>query len=259
MHLSPPYHLASAAPRRRPRRGFALIELLVVIAIIAILAAVLFPVFARAREKARQTSCLSNLKQLGAAVVMYTMDYERYPMMSSPSSMSPRTRWVDYVYPYVKNEQLFVCNTADQGVLGKTFAHDPTKRYGGYGYNYQYLGNTRLSWAATDAEVHAPAETIAVADTAGVNSGVAGQYTIDPPLTSARGSGKPSGYYGEGSEGGGPWGYRSVPAERHNGLVNVAFADGHGKAMALTAVDDYDRNGLRDNGFWNGYADPDRL
>jgi prepilin-type N-terminal cleavage/methylation domain-containing protein len=77
------------------RYGFTLIELLVVIAIIAILAAILFPVFAKAREKARQTSCLSNSKQIGQALTMYVMDYEAYPMMSSPSSMSPRTRWVE--------------------------------------------------------------------------------------------------------------------------------------------------------------------
>jgi len=70
------------------RRGFTLIELLVVIAIIAILAAILFPVFARAREKARQASCLSNLKQLGLADLMYAQDYdERYVYHALPAAV----------------------------------------------------------------------------------------------------------------------------------------------------------------------------
>jgi len=241
------------------RSGFTLIELLVVIAIIAILAAILFPVFAKAREKARQTSCLSNNKQIGNALAMYVMDYEAYPMMSSPSSMSPRTRWVDYIYPYVKNTQVFVCNSADQAILGKSFAHDATQRYGGYGFNYQYLGNSRFPWTATDALIEAPAQTIALADTAGVNGGIAGQYTLDPPLTSARGSGKASGYYGDGAECGGPDGCRSVPAARHNGQVNVTFADGHAKSLTRPAMDDLDRNGTPDNGLWSGYGDPNRL
>jgi prepilin-type N-terminal cleavage/methylation domain-containing protein len=68
------------------RKGFTLIELLVVIAIIAILAAILFPVFARAREKARQTSCVSNLKQVALASLMYTQDYDECP----PGQLMPR-------------------------------------------------------------------------------------------------------------------------------------------------------------------------
>jgi len=248
--------MATATSRRY---GFTLIELLVVIAIIAILAAILFPVFAKAREKARQSSCLSNSKQIGHAVNMYVMDYEAYPMMSSPSSMSPRTRWVDTIYPYVRNTQIFVCNSADQGILGKTFAHDASQRYGGYGYNYQYLGNSRFPWAAADALIQAPAQTIALADTAGVNGGVAGQYTLDPPRTSARGSGNAGGYYGAGGECGGPDGCRSVPAPRHNGQVNVTFADGHAKALTRWAMDDFDGNGTPDNGLWNGLADANAL
>ncbi|MBQ0105073.1 MAG: DUF1559 domain-containing protein [Armatimonadetes bacterium] len=88
------------------RKGFTLIELLVVIAIIAILAAILFPVFAQAREKARQTSCLSNLKQLGTAIMLYTDDnHETYPPVRNTSGGN----WLTEVYPYVKNVNLFYC------------------------------------------------------------------------------------------------------------------------------------------------------
>jgi prepilin-type N-terminal cleavage/methylation domain-containing protein/prepilin-type processing-associated H-X9-DG protein len=100
----------------RRRHGFTLIELLVVIAIIAILAAILFPVFARAREKARQASCLSNIKQLSLGVMMYSQDYDE--------TIPPAALWYNYpvtlnwwegmIYPYVKNQQLYVCPSADQ-------------------------------------------------------------------------------------------------------------------------------------------------
>jgi prepilin-type N-terminal cleavage/methylation domain-containing protein/prepilin-type processing-associated H-X9-DG protein len=86
-------------------RGFTLIELLVVIAIIAILAAILFPVFAQAREKARQTSCLSNLKQVALGVMMYSQDYdETYPLGSHLlGTATAATSWQDLIEPYVKS------------------------------------------------------------------------------------------------------------------------------------------------------------
>jgi len=112
----------------RRRRGFTLIELLVVIAIIAILAAILFPVFAQAREKARQASCLSNLKQLGLGVFMYAQDYdETYPVyrmytttLGPLESPPPPYRtaagsecytglWANLIYPYVKNAGVYKC------------------------------------------------------------------------------------------------------------------------------------------------------
>jgi len=99
-------------------KGFTLIELLVVIAIIAILAAILFPVFAQAREKARASSCLSNSKQLGLAVVMYTDDYdELLPITGYPDMLAVPSRAMNngnlamttLLDPYIKNKKLFTC------------------------------------------------------------------------------------------------------------------------------------------------------
>ena len=103
-----------------PRRGFTLIELLVVIAIIALLAAILFPVFARARENARASSCLNNLKQVGIGIQQYTQDFDEMFPMSEDATNPGNTNfdltnvwnnlhWPSRVLPYIKNKQVFIC------------------------------------------------------------------------------------------------------------------------------------------------------
>ena len=92
------------------RKAFTLIELLVVIAIIAILTAILFPVFARARENARRASCMSNLKQIGLGMMQYTQDYdEKYPPAYNYFTADTLVWWEDEIQPYTKSWQIFIC------------------------------------------------------------------------------------------------------------------------------------------------------
>jgi prepilin-type N-terminal cleavage/methylation domain-containing protein/prepilin-type processing-associated H-X9-DG protein len=108
---------------RTRRKGFTLIELLVVIAIIAILAAILFPVFAQARAKARQTTCLNNMRQLGTGLMMYAQDWDETLPLNDyignglgplPGWRDPRAgeSWCSGIYPYVKNSQIYACPEA---------------------------------------------------------------------------------------------------------------------------------------------------
>ena len=123
---------------RSPRQGFTLIELLVVIAIIAILAAILFPVFARARAKGRDAVCVSNLKQLDLMMEMYVQDNdELFPWQSNTNEIEDW--WYQRVMPYVRNKQVFVCpndfRTVDE-MSNVGYIIDPAQRWPlSYGYN----------------------------------------------------------------------------------------------------------------------------
>ena len=129
---------------RRVQKGFTLIELLVVIAIIAILAAILFPVFAQARDKARQTSCLSNMKQLGLGFNMYAQDYDGALMQTTWEIPKIKVHWSYVLQPYVKNERVFVCPSDPTPVTPKipcTAGQTPTVDCDAQVPEYSYINN----------------------------------------------------------------------------------------------------------------------
>lgn len=121
------------------RAGFTLIELLVVIAIIAILAAILFPVFARARENARRTSCLNNMKQVGLGMLQYAQDYDEhyYGANGRSTSIYPGIGWAGAVYPYIKSTQVYKCPDDSNNGSGTNL---PVS----YAFNY-YAASTALA------------------------------------------------------------------------------------------------------------------
>ncbi len=233
--------LAHEAPRSR--YGFTLIELLVVIAIIAILAAILFPVFAKAREKARQTSCLSNTRQLGVAGLQYAADHDHaFPL---PFVFEGGTVYWDYwtsvcdpviwpseamvannsVRPYTKSLQILACPSAPREDVYNAYAAGPA--WNAYSFNTYLSGNA-------ESVVREPAQTFMWSEAMGRNFGSATiqfpiytRYMADPypqtdwyvPFSNQPGDGGAI-YWAN---------MASVDMRLHNEGMNYAYADGHSK------------------------------
>ena len=210
------------------RSGFTLIELLVVIAIIAILAAILFPVFARAREKARQTSCLSNARQLGTALMMYVQDYDEqlpYAYFEAPDQRYGMQK----LGPYMKNEQIWACPSAPNVVSGY-YADELPARTIAHGWGVD--------------QVHFPYRSIYSASIRGIGDikqPAAGGVFFEKTNAVTT---MPYVYC--------PFHYPALTdqvADRHNGGINVCFYDGHAKWLSRQAVlgSDAQRLWLHDN------------
>jgi len=239
------------------KNGFTLIELLVVIAIIAILAAVLFPVFVQAKAKARQISCLSNLKQLGLAMLMYVQDYDdTFPPFGYRIDATHYQYWwgmeigawyygapfdaLDYdmrkglLEPYKRSTAILRCPS----FFPTHTAYGDSKQYGmGYGYNSALIADTYADIPQANLNTLAsPAETIVFGDAAqhfdptlwppGPVSDATWESTmISPPSTIMA-------WYGS-------MDYRFHEL-RHSGFANIVFADGHAKAMSKEALESSD-------------------
>ncbi|MCS7192898.1 MAG: DUF1559 domain-containing protein [Armatimonadetes bacterium] len=192
--------LGQIVRQKQVRGGFTLIELLVVIAIIAILAAILFPVFARVREKARQASCQSNLKQLGTAIMMYAQDYDERISMCIADNLRPESWWHELLMPYIRNRQIYICPTYSDWIQRGRSCVGYEGHFGGY------LGTCAVWWRNQHiAHLPHPATTVLLLDSycRCCNRIGVGRCWID--------------HHG--------W------SGRHNEQSNHLFADGHVKSM----------------------------
>jgi len=232
------------------RRGFTLIELLVVIAIIAILAAILFPVFSRAREQARKTACLSNLKQVGQALMMYCQDWdETFPYCAACPQCGRATDTPQgQLHPYVKNAAVWECpsgiryNTlALAGNLAQWVDPNTNVQFGwcfplefaghciGVAFNEVLMPNLGCDWSGgtwgpvvRTAEIQAPAEIVAFIDAPHFDS-CGGARAVFANACAVRCNSDQS--------------HRSVSKNtRHTEGSNIVFADGHAKWLKWDVI-----------------------
>ncbi len=220
------------APVRTRKTAFTLIEILVVISILALLAAILFPVFARSRENARRSSCLSNLRQIGLGLQQYTQDFDEqnsrsWYVSSGPSSASASYKWMDAIYPYVKSEQVFNCpsHTLPVNIPPSLSTFDSYQfrngtRWGSYAANVTYFGDGNFNpfLSRSVATWESPSTTVYVVD--GVGRYEIAWDTGNPPISA------PNPRYI--SVGGFP-----TVFERHLETSVTLFCDGHAKAQKL--------------------------
>jgi prepilin-type N-terminal cleavage/methylation domain-containing protein/prepilin-type processing-associated H-X9-DG protein len=214
----------SKVRKTRQPRAFTLIELLVVIAIIAILAAILFPVFAKAREKARQTSCLSNEKQIMLGTMQYSQDYDEInPYVYGQAGSS---NWMQLIYPYVKNTGIFKCpsdsysrGTNEKDANGNNLPGAPIPVsysevliWGDWGGTFSFSNSTLAS-------ITSPSSTIAIAERWNGYHMYDPGWAADVACTPDDGHGEftPSNATG------------LFSAAAHTGGSNYGFADGHAK------------------------------
>ncbi|BCM91573.1 hypothetical protein IAD21_03448 [Abditibacteriota bacterium] len=211
------------------RRGFTLIELLVVIAIIAILAAILFPVFARARENARRTSCISNLKQIALGLAQYTQDYDEkvVPYSATGGSASPPFKWAQILQPYLggkdtaNDSQILVCPSANSSRLG-------------YTYNATF-GATGRSLADIQMPAQTPVYLDAFGETGGLDIQQSWAFFVPAGAAGSRIAGR---RYGSATA----WASDAAaetyarPSSRHFDGITIAFADGHAKWLKTIDV-----------------------
>jgi len=251
----------------RNRKGFTLIELLVVIAIIAILAAILFPVFAQAREKARTASCLSNIKQVSLSWQMYIQDYDEtmVPAFTYDGTGAgvgvTQIWWPKLQDPYVKSWAIYRCPSApDPSAIfgGGPFAWWANQmRLGNIGYNYLGLSiwldcNVQLTVGVSLAAVGKPSQTVAFVDSAyepspgqSISNTNRGFSVVQAPAQYAAIYPAPrTCTYYNGTNGGWDWPVATTPRpysigwtiDRHSLGMNVGWVDGHAKYMKYQAL-----------------------